>query len=154
MGSLARKHRRRSVLKRAHHPVQDDCMFWVDAAGMPAPPPAAHAPSCIFEGGKDIEECLVCQLANVYAKRVWETGDPEIIHLDTIRADLVIIADPSDGVTMYDGVPGAPTIFGRLRRGDDSSLFILGPLIANQCPYADHAASPEESANPFTKTSG
>jgi hypothetical protein len=136
--------RRRSVLKRAHHPVQDDCIFWADAAGKPAPPPARHAPSCIFEGGKDISECLICQIANVYAVRVWETGQPEIVHLDLHRADLIIMSDPSDGVTYYEGVPGAPPVLGRLRRGDDSSLFVLGPMIAGQCPYDDHATGPDD----------
>jgi hypothetical protein len=127
-------------MKRAHHPVQDDCLFWADTAGMPAPPPAAHAPSCLFEGGKDTSECLVCYLVEV-ADRVWETGEAEIFHNDAIRADFVIIDDPSD-VTGDD----AAEIFGRLRRGDGASMFVLGPLIANACPYDDHASRPEESA--------
>jgi hypothetical protein len=147
MGNTARKYHRRKVLKQANHPVRDDCLFWADAAGRPAAPPAAHAPSCLFMGGKSIDECMPCQLANVYAPMVWETGEPQLIHLDNLRADLLITDDPSAvGVTTYNGEPGAPEIFGRLRRGDESSLFILGPMIVEQCPHGDHAASPEESA--------
>jgi hypothetical protein len=128
----------------------EDCRFWTDEHGQAVPPPMPHDAHCLFVGGNDSSNCLVCHIANDAADHVWKTGRSLTLH--TADTDFVLWPE-SDIQTGLDTF-GSASILGRIDRHASAPITVFGPVLDTGCTCEGGPDRSPALPSPFHKTSG